>query len=116
MEGHTAALDALRVALALARGDSETARNMLEPQLRLWYVFALPQISVRLDALAALSDRSRVEREAPLYLQPDTYFEPIALRALGIVRSDAELLRKAVALFEGIGLAWHASQTRKLLT
>jgi hypothetical protein len=53
-----------------------------------------------------------LEEEAPPFLRPGTYFEPFALRALGIVREDDALLEQAAAAFDELGLAWHAEQTR----
>ena len=46
-----------------------------------------------------------------------TYVEPFALRALGQVRGE-RVARSSEALgrFEGMGLDWHAEQTRDLLT
>ena len=46
------------------------------------------------------------------YVQPGTYLEPFALRALGIVREDASLLERAAERFEALGLDWHAARTR----
>ena len=71
--------------------------------------------STFLDALAALVDRERIEAEAPKWLQPGTFSEAFALRALGIARDERALLRQALARFEGMGLSWHAEQTRRLL-
>jgi hypothetical protein len=71
--------------------------------------------STFLDALAALGDRERIEAEAPKRLQPGTFTEPFALRALGIARGDRALLEQALARFEGMDLTWHAEQTRHLL-
>ena len=48
-------------------------------------------------------------------LQPNTYLEPFALRALGIVREDASLIEHAAGRFEALGLDWHAARTRALL-
>jgi hypothetical protein len=47
-------------------------------------------------------------------LQPGTYLEPFALRALAIVREDDALLEQAIGRFQQMGLTWHAEQTRKL--
>ena len=72
-------------------------------------------VSTFLDAVAALGERQRIEAEAPKWLQPGTFAEPFALRALGIARSDPALLRQALERFEAMNLSWHADQTRRLL-
>jgi hypothetical protein len=74
-----------------------------------------PAAAARLDALAALKERSLVERDAPPLLQPGTYLEPFALRALGAVREDDLLIEQAVDRFAAMGLEWHAEQSRRLL-
>ena len=107
-----------RIGLALARGDLGAVAELLPAEPPApggrppWDVYVLP---LRLDALTVLRDHERVETEAPSLLQPGTYFEPFALRALGVVREDAELLEQAVARFEAMELRWHARQTRALL-
>jgi hypothetical protein len=45
----------------------------------------------------------------------DTYVEPFAVRALGVVREDEKLVERAVRIFETLGLAWHASRTQALM-
>ncbi|MGH3016759.1 MAG: hypothetical protein ACRDLU_00105 [Gaiellaceae bacterium] len=65
---------------------------------------------------AALDRRQEIEREAPRLIQPETYVEPFALRALGFAREDDELLRQAIDRFEAMSLVWHAAQTQRLLT
>ncbi len=72
------------------------------------------QLSVRLDALAALRDRERIEAETPALVRPGTYLEPFALRARGVVREKRELLEQAAASFDAMNLEWHAEQTRAL--
>ena len=72
-------------------------------------------VATFLDALAALSDRERIEAEAPKWLQEGTFAEPFALRALGIARGDRALLRQALERFEAMGISWHSEQTRHLL-
>ena len=84
-----------------------------DPDLRLWY--ALPANAARLDALVALKERSLVERDVPPLLQPGTYLEPFAMRALGAVREDDLLIEQAVDLFAELGLESHAEQSRRLL-
>lgn len=112
MEGHALALDNVRVRLALARGDLDEVARLVEPEISFRFVFGVPTLVARLDALAALRDRERLEEEAPPFLRSGTYFEPFALRALGIVREDVTLLEQAAAVFDRLGLAWHSEQTR----
>ena len=115
MEGHALALDNVRVRLALARGDLDEVARLVEPAVSFRFVFGVPTLVARLDALAALRDRERLEQEAPPFLRSGTYFEPFALRALGLVREEAELIEQALARFEALHLGWHADQTRALL-
>ena len=69
-----------------------------------------------LDALVALGDHARIESDAPASLRPGTYVEPFALRALGVARSDPQLLGQAAARFAAMDLEWHAAETQKLLS
>lgn len=69
-----------------------------------------------MDGLVRLGDHARIQKLAPEWLIPDTYIEPFALRALGSARGDDAMIEQAVARFEGMGLEWHAEQTRKLMT
>jgi hypothetical protein len=109
---------AARISLALARGDISAVAELLPAEPPApggrppWDVYVLP---LRLDALSVLRDRERVETEARVVLKRGTYFEPFALRALGVVREDAELLEQAIARFEAMDLVWHVRQTRALL-
>jgi tetratricopeptide (TPR) repeat protein len=115
MEGHSLALDNVRVRIALARGDLDEVARLVEPEPTFRFVFGVPTLTARLDALAALGDGERVEREAPQFLGSRTYFEPFARRALGIVRDDRALLEQALASFEALQLDWHAARTQALL-
>jgi class 3 adenylate cyclase/tetratricopeptide (TPR) repeat protein len=115
MEGHELALDHVHVRLALARGELDEVARLLEPEASFRFVFGVQALTARLDAFAALRDVERLEEEAPSFLRPGTYFEPFALRALGIVREDVALLEQSVAVFDRLGLAWHAAQTRAQL-
>jgi hypothetical protein len=56
-----------------------------------------------------------VEAEAPPLVRAGAYVEPFALRALGIVRGDEELLARADERFAAMGLEWHRAQTESLL-
>ena len=115
MEGFGLSVDAPRLRLAIARGELGTVEQLLADATEPAYFVRLPALTARLDALAALSDRPRLEAEAPPLLRPATYVEPFALRALGLVRDDEEFLAKAVARFEAMGLGWHAGETRALM-
>jgi class 3 adenylate cyclase len=114
--GYTDALLAPRVRLALHRGDLELARRLVEQAfpLRRQYWFFLAGATAQLDALSDLGEASRVEEEAERYMRA-TYLEPFVLRALGRVREDNDLVRRAVERFEALRLGWHAEQTRRLL-
>jgi class 3 adenylate cyclase len=115
-EGYDFVLAAPRIWLALLRGDLDRLDRLEVLDLargQTWY--ALPAAAARLDALAALKERSLVERDAPPLLQPGTYLEPFALRALGAVREDNLLIEQAVDRFAAMGLEWHAEQSRRLL-
>jgi class 3 adenylate cyclase len=118
MEGHGLVLEGPRVRLQLIRRNLDAIANLLgEDDLvaKRRTGYHLGRISIRLDALAALRDRGLLEQEAPRFLQPHTYLEPFALRALGIVREDTSLIVQAQARFQALGLAWHGDQTDQLV-
>jgi class 3 adenylate cyclase len=100
-----------RIRLALARHDLGAVAELVPPE----FDWQWEPPSTFLDALTALGDRERVEAEAPKWLQPGTFAEPFALRALGAARGDRELLGQALARFEAMDLTRHADQTRHLL-
>jgi hypothetical protein len=108
-----------RIRLALERRELEEVARLLDtaetPQKTLIRSTKLAPIAARLDALAALGRREAVEAEAQRWLQPATYLEPFALRALGLVREDENLIVQALDRFERMGLDWHAGETRPLL-
>ena len=108
-----------RIRLALVRGDLEAVRRLVvqtgAPQRTLIRTTKLAPVAARLDALAALGDHERVETEASRWLQPDTYLEPFALRALGVVREDRALVERAATCFDAMSLGWHSAQTRASL-
>ena len=115
-EGYDFVLAAPRTWLALVRGELDRLDRLEAVDLargQTWY--ALPAAAARLDALAALKERSLVERDAPPLLKPGTYLEPFALRALGAVREDGSLIEQAADVFAAMGLEWHAQQSRRLL-
>jgi class 3 adenylate cyclase len=115
-EGYDLVLAAPRTWLALLRGKIDALDRPESVDLaRVKHEYALPAAAARLDALAALKERSLVERDAPPLLRPGTYLEPFALRALGAVRDDEVLIEEAIRRFDGMGLTWHAEQSRRLL-
>jgi class 3 adenylate cyclase/tetratricopeptide (TPR) repeat protein len=117
MVGYGFAVDPPKLGLAVVRNDLAELRRLvaaMDPEeLEAW---AFGPRAARCDALVALGAREQIEAEAPHWLQPGTYVEPFALRALGVARDDEALLSEAVARFEALGLDWHAGETRKLLS
>jgi class 3 adenylate cyclase len=117
MEGYDYLLGPPRLRLAMLRGDLDHLGDLVQtatPSHNL--SFGLAANAAYFDALSAIRDRERVEEHAPKFLQPGAYLEPFALRALGVVREDEELIRQALERFEAMGLAWHAGKTRALLS
>ena len=114
-EGHERELAHPRLRIALARGDTTAASSLvqIEPQRR--FVWGAATYATLLDALVALQDHARIEREAPPLLQQGAVVEPFALRALGAARGDDGLLVDADARFAALGLEWHRAQTGRLL-
>jgi class 3 adenylate cyclase/DNA-binding SARP family transcriptional activator len=115
MEDSGSGLAGPRLRLALLRGDLGTVERLLTASPRFGFFFGPASIAVRLDALAALHDRGRIEQDAPPLLRPETYTQPFALRALGIVREDQTLIDEALSRFKALGLDWHAAQTPSLV-
>lgn len=89
--------------LAMVRGDRAAIEEVLEANTGpdFWDV---GYRAARLDALALLGDRARVEAEAEEALAMGGYVEPFALRALGVVRGHSELRADAAARFAAMGL------------
>ena len=114
MEGYANVLNPPRVRLALARGDLDEVESLLEPDMLRAFSYGESNAACRLDGLAALRARERIEDEAPPLVVPGAYIEPFALRALGIVRGDADLIEQAQTRFGELGLDWHAAQTSAL--
>ena len=114
MEGYGLTIEAPRLRLALVRGDLVRAEALLEAGEAMYFANTAAQ-AARLDAFVALGDRRRIEEEAVPLLDTNSYLEPFALRSLGIIRQDDQLLRDAVARFEEMGLDWHAAETRAVL-
>jgi hypothetical protein len=100
--------------LALLRGDKKEARRILELVPATGAPWTVDGAAARLDALVALGEAERVEEEAAPFLEEESYTQPFALRALGVIRGDASLLREAESRFEAMGLGWRAKETRCL--
>jgi hypothetical protein len=115
MEGYGHVFDPRYIEIAIARGDlAEVERKLSE-----WGPEGLLDVDglvARLNALVALERRAEIEEEAPALVKPRTYLEPFALRALGYARGDDDLIREAIGRFEAMGLDWHATKTRGLLS
>jgi class 3 adenylate cyclase len=114
MEGYGLTIDAPRLRLALVRDDLEAAERLLESGAAMYFA-NVAAAAARLDALVALGRREGLEAEAEPLLQPNTYLEPFALRALGRMREDDDLIVQALDRFEAMGLDWHAAETRALI-
>lgn len=114
MEGYDFPLEPPRVRLAMLRGNLDRVGELLDTTPGHSLNFGLATWASRLDALAAMRDRERAEGEAEKFLRSGTYLEPFALRALGVVREDQELLARALERFRALGLDWHAEQTEIL--
>jgi hypothetical protein len=111
MVGYRGWFEPVRLRLALARRDLDAVRALVPEGEPSW----IEPPGALLDSLVALSDRDRIEAEAPKWLKPETYAEPFALRALGIAREDDTLVRQAVKRFQAMNLQWHAEQTERML-
>ena len=105
------------VRLALLRRDREALERLVQAtRIRSFrYAFGPGPIATWLDGLAVLGARDLLEAEAPGLATSGAYLEPFALRALGAVRGDDELVARAQQRFHALGLGWHASQTKTLL-
>jgi class 3 adenylate cyclase/tetratricopeptide (TPR) repeat protein len=102
-----------KLQIALARGDLAKVEELLNEPVGAgasdtWLL--APWLAARVTALAALGDAPQVEHDAPALLIPGAYVEPFALRALGTVRRDAELLEQAAARFTRIGMTSFARE------
>jgi len=114
-EGHERELSTPRLRMALLRRDADRARALVELSPQRTFVWGPGVFATRFDALTALREYGRIEREAPLFMRPGTVPEPFALRALGAARGDDELLQRADERFRELGLDWHAAQSERLL-
>jgi len=114
MEDNRAWLGEARLRLALVRDDLDAVAGYVSVTVRFRAALGPAPLAARLDGLAALGDRPRVEELAPRVLE-SAYLEPFALRALGLVREDDALVEQARAQFEALGLHWHAGETERLV-
>jgi class 3 adenylate cyclase len=103
------------IRLGLLRGDRAEVQRWLDADVFRMFVYGPGVMTARLDALAALRENAQTEDTAAAYALPGLFLEPFALRSLGIVRGDDELLARADRLFAERGLDWHRSQTERLL-
>jgi hypothetical protein len=101
--------------LTLLRGDRVETERILELLPATGDPWGVDAAAARLDALAAVGDRGRVEEEAAPYLGEDSYTRPFAVRALGLVRGDRTLIEQALTQFAAMGVEWRAEETRSLL-
>jgi hypothetical protein len=117
MEGYEMWLNPARARLALVRADLDDLGEVIEGSDKwLWIIWSHVNNAVtRLDALVALGRLEEAEEQAIPLLRPGTYLEPFALRTLGFVRRDADLIAQAAERFGALGLSWHAAQTRDQL-
>jgi hypothetical protein len=99
------------IRLALARGRLDDVERTLQQGDQIGSTWGLAFRAARLDGLAALRRRERVEDESRPYASMRSYLLPFALRALGIVREDEELIAQAQERFAELGLDWYAAQT-----
>jgi hypothetical protein len=114
-EGHERSLNPPRLRLALLRGNAARVRALVSVPLQRTFVWGPAIYGTLLDALLALGDRDVIERDAPALDSPGTAIQPFALRALGGVRGDEDLLAEADRCFRALGLDWHRAQTERLL-
>jgi class 3 adenylate cyclase/tetratricopeptide (TPR) repeat protein len=117
MDREPTTLTSPRLRLALLRGDfAEVERLLVDRRPPGNFTFGLCTTAARLDALAAVRDRECVEEEAARHTRVASYLQPFALRALGIVRSDRDLIDQSLEGFRALELDWFAGQTDALLS
>jgi hypothetical protein len=117
-EARGARLALPKIHIALARGELDRVEALLSEPVGAgasdtW--FLAPWLAARLLAMAALGDSRGVEDDASPFLEQATYVEPFALRALGLVRRDTELLARAASSFQRMGLQSFAEETARLI-
>ena len=107
-----------RVRLALLRNELDAVEEMLDEDVARRghdWMFTSAMVTTRLDALLALGRHEDVEQEAAPLASARSVLRPFAMRALGVVREDPDLLQAALERFEAFGLGWHAAETRRLV-
>jgi hypothetical protein len=113
LEGHGVATTTPRARLAIARGQLDLLEALFVDDAwrsrQSWFI--LPAAAARLDVLAVLGTAADVETA---FAPPNSYVEPFALRALGVAKSDDNLLQRADERFRALSLDWHAEQTAHL--
>jgi hypothetical protein len=115
-EMYSPALTSPRIRLAIVRTDLPEVERLLTVGEAAPPWASVAYLSACLDGLALLRDRDRAEVEAQPLAGRRSYLQPFALRALGIVRNDDELLARADEGFAVFGLEWHREQTKVLLS
>ena len=114
MTGYGFMTEAPRLSLALARDDLDDVRRQVdafeEEQSEWWPT--TPRAAY-FDGLVALGERKRIEAAAPAWIDQNSFASPFAMRALGLVREDDELVEQAAQAFDALGLSWHARRTRE---
>jgi tetratricopeptide (TPR) repeat protein len=103
--------------LALARGDSEQARQLLEPVTDAVPRFG-PAFRLLADAYQRLGrpdDASRATRRADTLPSTDPYVDPVVERLAGESRSATYLLQQAAATDVATGAAWREHLIRRAL-
>jgi class 3 adenylate cyclase len=107
--------DSPRLMLARSLNDIAGVQRLVDVMQPVVFApFEFDRAAALLDAFIALGDTIRIESDAPAWSRPGTYVEPFALRALGVARRDSQLLAAAADRFAGMGLDWHAAETRSL--
>src|SRR5439155_5225713 len=100
-------MDAPRIRLALHRHDLATVSRLVSgsassiTRRQVWYFPAA--VATHFDALAALGELERAEKDAAEFLETDSVLTAFATRALGILRRDASLMEEAATRFELFG-------------
>ena len=95
--------------LALLRQDRTTLERALDADPGA-DTFDVDYAAARLDALAVLGDRARLDAEAEAALAGGGYARPFALRALGVAHRRPERVAQAREEFSAMGLRWRAEE------